>query len=634
MEPQVYLADGFDPKKLTIPNLRSILVEHEVYFPSNASKLELVEIFNQSIKPRANLLLKKYTVGAKDPEANLSALAGKSVSKDNSYSKDADSSIGSKRQLETQPAPTKKKTKKKLRKMNVNNDFSASFSDNSSFLTMDKFEIDENDNIFNGSIDGKPIELLAKPTYLVAEQPKRAKTPTKKILEHFTSSLPASKSFTMDKNESIDPSVLEDSSQVIANDAENILPSNLFNPKDGGKVQLLDDIFDTPDNHNASLSRSSDGSALPTLKGPTGDIHRSTLIMVSSSDDDSVGEEKLEGVRVATMDVKSLTTLEDSSLISSSDESVVAETAQEKPTLATVSIATPTGDDSVAEYSLEDQWEEIDADSESTNISKESTETAISTMKAETKSDGYFKTMFFKSLDVIMIALPILLMYCVREIDLNTGYCGFESPLTKRLDLWGKIPVCYQEKLAPAQHYVHAFETFMDNGVKLKCKPCPENGICNFSTLTCKPGYVKTTGLDSLFGFFPLRESCEVDTLREEKMRYFSEYTLKYLHQHNDKALSLDELHDYLKMTKASQLSNEKFEEYWNEFVENELEDDEIWTIDPNTQEITLTHKIPSEHFTKTFGNVEQKRSKESRRLFSKSSPNFSKRKPQTKTKE
>lgn len=609
MEPQEYLAEGFDPKKLTIPNLRSVLVEHGIYFPSNASKLQLVEIFNESIKPRAKLLLKQYEVGEVDPLASSQPLADKSASTENINSKKSSSPIGSKRQLESEPGSGKetKKKIKKIRKKQAKQDVSASFSDNSSFLNMDKFEIDENDDIFNGSIDGHPIDLKA-------EKQTKGKTPTKKILEHFNTSLPASKSFT------VDPPDLEKESRSQLNSASS---SNIFNNKDGEKINILDDIFDDHfEQKQPQKQPQKQHIDVPSLSGPTIDISHTehTHISFEGTENEDVvivEEEKLDGTKVTTLDVKSITSLEDNSLISSSDDGDVKN--------ATVN--------EVLEGSISDDWEDL-GDEVQTVIELEEPETKIDTSNEieAVSHDGWFKAIFLKSFDVIMIVLPVLFMLCLREIDMKTGYCGFESPYTKRIDLWGKIPESYHLKLAPVHPFIEAVETFMDANAKLECKPCPENGICDFNTLKCNSGYVKSAGIDSLFGFFPLRETCELDYLRSEKMKYFSQYTLKYLHQHNEKPLSLNELHDYLKMTKSFDLSNEEFEEYWSEFVKSELDEDEIWTINPMTQEITLTHKIPSEHLTKTFGNVEKKRSNESKRLFNKSPPKVDLNNVQTKT--
>ncbi len=56
-----YLQPGFDPKSLTIPRLRSILVAHNVPYSSSAKKGQLVEIFNDQIVPQSRKLLNART---------------------------------------------------------------------------------------------------------------------------------------------------------------------------------------------------------------------------------------------------------------------------------------------------------------------------------------------------------------------------------------------------------------------------------------------------------------------------------------------------------------------------------------------------------------------------------------------
>ncbi|KAM0332385.1 hypothetical protein ACHAQA_002663 [Verticillium albo-atrum] len=54
-----YLQPGFDPKSLTVPRLRSILVAHDVQYPATAKKPQLIEIFNDGVVPKAKKFLDK-----------------------------------------------------------------------------------------------------------------------------------------------------------------------------------------------------------------------------------------------------------------------------------------------------------------------------------------------------------------------------------------------------------------------------------------------------------------------------------------------------------------------------------------------------------------------------------------------
>ncbi|KAI0506103.1 Man1-Src1p-C-terminal domain-containing protein [Xylaria bambusicola] len=74
-----YLQPGFDPKSLTIPRLRSILVAHNVPYSSNAKKGQLVEIFNDQILPQSAKILnararaKRSSKGIFDVESTSSS---------------------------------------------------------------------------------------------------------------------------------------------------------------------------------------------------------------------------------------------------------------------------------------------------------------------------------------------------------------------------------------------------------------------------------------------------------------------------------------------------------------------------------------------------------------------------------
>ncbi|KAI5838346.1 Man1-Src1p-C-terminal domain-containing protein [Morchella snyderi] len=52
-----YLQPGFDPATLKVQQLRQILLEHNIDFPSNPKKAQLVELFTQHVAPKARTIL-------------------------------------------------------------------------------------------------------------------------------------------------------------------------------------------------------------------------------------------------------------------------------------------------------------------------------------------------------------------------------------------------------------------------------------------------------------------------------------------------------------------------------------------------------------------------------------------------
>ena len=57
MDEMEYLQPSFDPSSLTMPRLRNILMTHDIQYPASAKKAELVDTFNQDLKPQARKLL-------------------------------------------------------------------------------------------------------------------------------------------------------------------------------------------------------------------------------------------------------------------------------------------------------------------------------------------------------------------------------------------------------------------------------------------------------------------------------------------------------------------------------------------------------------------------------------------------
>ncbi|KAK5731606.1 inner nuclear membrane protein enriched at telomere/subtelomere region [Elasticomyces elasticus] len=56
MDEQTYLEPGFDPGTLTMPRLRSILVAHNINYPSSAKKAQLIDLFNDNVLPQARTI--------------------------------------------------------------------------------------------------------------------------------------------------------------------------------------------------------------------------------------------------------------------------------------------------------------------------------------------------------------------------------------------------------------------------------------------------------------------------------------------------------------------------------------------------------------------------------------------------
>ena len=659
LDPQEYLAPGYDIDKLTAANLRSILVEHEATFPSNANKSQLINIFNEKVKSKTAEILKRYDVGpSKNDIINMTAKSDsrkeeslrssdKAQLKEPSPVSEKDKIIPSKRHSD--PASPQKRNKRKTRKRVQSNSLSddSSTSPAASFLSMEKFEIDENDNIFRGPIDNTPITLLNKTKYSTM----KSKVPVKDILSKFDKSVPSSKVFktgsTELKAKSASPNPVKDAGSSATNQvdtanqtvdnayltsttidpASNIaMNDNLTNQMEDSLVDIDQELntsavnnpqtsnrLDYKDDHDATILL--DGIFSSTektnqLNGPIKNIKEAEpVINIASSDDDEADaiEDKADEHLVSTLDVKSFSSLEPDD-VSFSRESVDIEEkdqVEEKDDI-------PHGKVLEGADGLKSIEEKADIENDESKL-----DTNV-TPSISAKWVSHIFKILWKSFLFISILAIALFISSLREIKTNTGYCDFENR-GKALNLWGKLPDSLQNNLHPMKPYIENLESAMVNVAKFECEECPENGSCDLNKLTCDYGYVKTYTWKSALGLVPLQETCEYDYLREEKMRYLSKYTLSYLHRHNDKQLTLDELHDYLRSTKPSSMSVEEFEGYWRSFVEQELSQEPELSVDFNTKEITLSHRTPTEYYTRTFGNVQ--RGKKSKNLFKRTPP-------------
>ncbi|KAK3996337.1 Man1-Src1p-C-terminal domain-containing protein [Cladorrhinum sp. PSN332] len=84
-----YLQPGFDPKSLTVPRLRSILVTHNVQYPSTAKKSQLIDLFIEEVIPQSKKILsarqrvKRMSRGIVDADSGETASTDFSTEQEN-----------------------------------------------------------------------------------------------------------------------------------------------------------------------------------------------------------------------------------------------------------------------------------------------------------------------------------------------------------------------------------------------------------------------------------------------------------------------------------------------------------------------------------------------------------------------
>lgn len=143
MDPLNYLAEDFDPVTFTVAQLRSVLVEHQIKYPSNALKSALIATFNKEITPNRTTILEKYNAQLQVP-INSSVPAKRTSDDDDSdFIDHSMASLDSNSNSEQRPR--KRKQKKSIPKVST--------PPAGSYLNLETLEMDENDDILNLTID-------------------------------------------------------------------------------------------------------------------------------------------------------------------------------------------------------------------------------------------------------------------------------------------------------------------------------------------------------------------------------------------------------------------------------------------------------------------------------------------------
>ncbi|ODV85528.1 hypothetical protein CANARDRAFT_7637 [[Candida] arabinofermentans NRRL YB-2248] len=633
MDEKEYLQPDFNPNKLTIPKLRSIMLDHDIEYPSSAKKGDFIELFETHIRPNSAKLLEEYNkinvasgegvvfldVPKKKAKSSRSTTPvhhseiekhteGSPFTKNNvfqSSSKEgtpkskavakpssppspplsppvkAGSSIPAKRELE-HVSPKKKKLSR--RKKESTDDSQDSFdllspaesskvrktSPSKALLTQEKFE-DNSDDIFDSS------------TFFDKKYERSKSKNASDILEGFKKSVPngkITKKAASAKKPKPTPSKIENGNGI-GNDTfiaksfdsgETKADEPYLNSTDlgdGGNgevdVDLLSETFEfiQPDLPTRSspvkiVSHvNSEDSHIENLAGPT------RRLSMSSYDD----EKTLKSVKLD----------DDNKEIVIEEKSVVQEVDVELDTKTDVE---DTEEDGIEVLPLKNTF---DAPS--------------------FKKKNWIWALIKLTCAVSALSSGAGALYAYRELSLNTGYCGLPSSVIKPFDLATKVPASISKLYPDILEYADAAESALVSKLNPSCVFCPEHGTCyEKSKLVCEPDYKIHTPWYSVFGLIPNLESCEYDHMKKETFRIMREYTMRTLHKRGDKELTLEELHNFLKATKSSHISDKEFEQYWANFVNDELPGEPAVKIDFTSRSISIANMIPSEFLTRSLG--------------------------------
>ncbi|KAG7881323.1 hypothetical protein KL938_003453 [Ogataea parapolymorpha] len=97
MDSVEYLDPDFDPHKVTVPRLRSILVDRNIDYPSSAKKSELIQLYEEYIRPNAAKWLEEYKKSIENSveieEANASSKRSAKISRYSTPDKESRKSL-------------------------------------------------------------------------------------------------------------------------------------------------------------------------------------------------------------------------------------------------------------------------------------------------------------------------------------------------------------------------------------------------------------------------------------------------------------------------------------------------------------------------------------------------------------
>ncbi|GME88819.1 unnamed protein product [[Candida] boidinii] len=662
MDNKEYLEPGFDPKSLTVANLRSVLLDHDINYPSSAKKSELVELFKEHVTPNAAKFLADYNrlnvpnghgiinmdTPAKSESNGKTSKKSSRVStpaskkkrsrheNDNEDLEKSEHEINRSRELspsrEKKEEGSLKKEKKKKKDMDDDTEKSPFSSDN----------VFQKSSSVNSSSPSpvKAEKIIPQKRELQDEKtPKKKKQLRKKtsdIIQDVSTSTDSSpnnlkhspiKTLNVDKyeeklqfeDESLDfitnsikspKKTKSKASQIIK--PENEISFSIAPPRNPQRQE-------TP----VKVNNSPKPSAKKVIQNNLSDISQSTAKsqlgpkkLLSFSDDTTVAEEITKEKEIP-IEHKHVETPAPSGLVDDSEDKP-SELQQELEAEAAAVTAEEEEKEKEEEEELEEEEEEEeeenDDDDEEEDILIIEEEEFIIIEKEEITSEDINKESFVSSilsalskiftysLSTILIIFLISTAIFYRQLKVNVGYCGAE--VNESLNLVESFQL--RDNIPSIVPYVDMYEKFLEDH-KPACAQCPPHAICKpYSRITCNVDYIRSTNWLGLFGLIPGQEYCVPDVWKMQRIKSMARYTLRILKDKRDKTISMDELHDLLYALRSDGISAEEFEQNWVLALED-LEQNPMVKVNYQVKEITIENKVIENYSSNTIINRRKK---------------------------
>lgn len=511
MEDFHYLEENFDPATLTVVQLRSVLVEHRVKYPSNALKPALVAKFNEEITPNRLSILETYNSAAQPLVPSKRA----SDDDDSDFVNSSMASVTSNSELKPRKRKQKKSTAAAPPKVST--------PPPGSYLNLERLEMDENDDILNLEIN--QVQTPLKST---------SKTPSVKPVT-FTSNYassplngPKKPLETQELSEivTLDSSDDEEIERVIerVDEIEKEVEAN-------GSLYSFDEI----DHIDVSLDEETDVELIGKhVEEHSSIVEEESVPGIVDEVHEHVSEsEPSPAVKVETKPVDTTTTTTTTIELD-------------------IPVQTPVKESS--HFSKLVKYLTITMLLSSIGVSTVAGFTKFAEMKNQS---GYCSASSLSPLNdptLHKFQQPVKL----TDSLLPDSFHGYNlKPQTEFLS-----------------NMESKFWDFSSEYLKCEPCPvngeCSPNG-----DVKCNVGFMKSHNLAHYlsFGSIPntLTTSCEVDTITPLKLEFIREYSHNLLRRKEDGTMSLGELHDLLKASSGDNMNDDQFEEYWSLYLKTEL---------------------------------------------------------------
>ena len=621
-----YLQEGFDPHSLKISELRRILTENTIAYPSSSKKKELIKLYDEFVVPMIPELREKYGISKSDnnKESDIEVIEsnmdiGKKRKLEDNFSETFHSrspSVSSVSSIEERVikesrdnsdlpiTPKRKKTKydnegykttpilQKVATKKVSESLNKNITSISEFDITDSSMSEEELNKKQDIPDGTEKENLDK-EYSIQNMQKRKPSfdfSYKRVnLRHNLESLKVSSEYAEhlqkvvienEKGSNVTKSESPDDfhqTEVLSEFDNKQFETSIMNEDINGKGRLLNSPTDlSPENYSFSSKRNDINELKETIV-PKDEMPVSSNDLITTPDlptsHNVIASEKLtEKVRKEMVNVmdEDLSQTENVSLLMNSTNRfdsanvIDLEDSGKKPKDDIIDLE-EVENEIEGEQHTDDDFNETTV-KDSTNLSIENSDILIDTNKSLIFR-RFLKIMFKIFLWLIFGVLLLFILWFYQNA-IYTGYCGQQQHF-----------LTFQERY-PDFEYFTKIDSLLED-YKPNCIPCPENGICfPYMKLKCKPEYkVERSSID-IFGLFPFKNKCVKDDKKKELINQIVSKSLDFLRLRNAQmacgeskddigsGIGEDDLFNIFQESKTSSIDDDEFQNIWEQVVE------------------------------------------------------------------